>query len=103
MTLENDFDHCRHAILRVRGNLDCNDAELLHRWAAKGLGLVWRSTREIPAELLSGALVTALDDYAIADYDTRVVYSQRRNMPAKVRFFIEHLKQVYVAPGYWAM
>jgi len=90
VTLENDFDHCRHAILRVRGNLDCNDAELLHRWAAKGLGLVWRSTREIPAELLSGALVTALDDYAIADYSTRVVYPQRRNIPAKVRLLIEH-------------
>jgi len=89
--------------LRVRGNLDCNDGELLHRWAAEGLGLAWRSTWEIQAELLSGALVTVLDDYAIADYDIRAVYPQQRNVPAKVRFFIEHLKQVYAAPGYWVM
>jgi hypothetical protein len=31
------------------------------------------------------------------------VYPQQRNVPAKVRFFIEHLKQVYAAPGYWVM
>jgi DNA-binding transcriptional LysR family regulator len=89
--------------LRVRGNLDCNDGELLHRWAGEGLGLAWRSTWEIQAELLRGDLVTVLDDYAIADYDIRAVYPQQRNLPAKVRFFIEHLKQVYAAPGYWVM
>jgi DNA-binding transcriptional LysR family regulator len=87
--------------IRVRGNLDCNDGELLHRWASEGLGLAWRSTWEIQAELASGALVTVLDKYALADYDVRAVYPQQRHIPAKVRFFIEHLKQVYATPGYW--
>jgi DNA-binding transcriptional LysR family regulator len=87
--------------IRVRGNLDCNDGELLHRWAAEGLGLAWRSTWEIQAELASRKLVTVLDEYALADYDIRAVYPQQRNVPAKVRFFIEHLKQVYATPGYW--
>jgi DNA-binding transcriptional LysR family regulator len=87
--------------IRVRGNLDCNDGELLHRWAAEGLGLAWRSTWEIQAELARGELVTVLDKYAIADYDIRAVYPHQRHVPAKVRFFIEHLKTVYATPGYW--
>jgi DNA-binding transcriptional LysR family regulator len=87
--------------VRVRGNLDCNDGELLHRWAAEGLGLAWRSTWEIQSELASGALVTVLDKYALLDYDIRGVFPQQSHVPAKVRFFIEHLKRVYAAPGYW--
>lgn len=71
-------------MLQVRGNLDCNDGELLHRWTAEGLGLAWRRGRS-RLELLSGALVV-LDDYAIADYDIGAVYPQQRNVPAKVRF-----------------
>ncbi|MDB5959009.1 MAG: LysR family transcriptional regulator, partial [Massilia sp.] len=35
--------------VRVQGNLDCNDGELLHRWASEGIGLAWRSTWEIQA------------------------------------------------------
>jgi len=43
------------------------------------------------------------NDYAIADYDMGAVPPQQRNAPTKVRFFIEHFEQVYVAPGYWVM
>jgi len=85
----------------VRGKLDCNDGELLHRWACEGLGLAWRSTWEIEAELARGELVTVLDEYALADYDIRAFYPQQRYVPARVRFFIEHLRQVYAAPDYW--
>ena len=86
---------------RVRGNPDCNDGEMLHRWACEGLGLAWRSTWEIQAELARGELVTVLDDYALPDYDIRAVYPQQRHIPAKVRFFVEHLKRIYADPAYW--
>jgi DNA-binding transcriptional LysR family regulator len=85
----------------VRGTIDCNDGELLHRWACEGLGLAWRSTWEIQAEVARGELVTVLDEYALPDYDIRAFHPQQRYVPARVRFFIEHLKQVYAPPGYW--
>lgn len=88
--------------IRVRGNLDCNDGELLHRWSLEGLGLAWRSTWEIQRELNSGALVTVLDEYALPHYDVVAVYPQQRHVPAKVRLFIDHLKQIYARPGYWS-
>ncbi len=88
--------------IRVAGNLDCNDGELLHRWSLEGLGLAWRSTWEIQRELSSGELVTVLDDYALPHYDIMAVYPQQRHVPAKVRLFIEHLKTLYAQPDYWS-
>jgi len=87
--------------VKVEGNLDCNDGELLHRWVSEGLGLGWRSTWEIQKQLQSGELVTVLDDFALPAYDILAVYQQQKHLPAKVRFFIEHLKKIYAKPGYW--
>lgn len=87
--------------IKVNGNLDCNDGELLHRWACESLGLAWRSTWEIQSELASGQLITVLDDYALDNYDIMAVYPQQRHLPAKIRFFIDMLKAVYAQPGYW--
>lgn len=87
--------------VKANGNLDCNDGELLHRWACEGLGLAWRSTWEIESQLASGALITVLDKFALPDYDIMAVYPKPKHLPAKVRFFIDALKGIYARPGYW--
>jgi DNA-binding transcriptional LysR family regulator len=87
--------------IKVAGNLDCNDGELLHRWACEGLGLGWRSTWEIQSELVSGQLITVLDEFALDNYDIMAVYPQQRHLPAKIRFFIDALRSIYAMPGYW--
>ena len=87
--------------VRVDGDLDCNDGELLYGWVKQGLGVGWRSTWEIQSELKRGELVTVLDDYAVPSYDIQAVYPQQRYLPAKVRHFIDYLKAIYNAPGYW--
>ena len=91
----------RPVSVQVQGKLDCNDGELLHRWACEGLGLAWRSTWEIEVQLARGDLVTVLDDFALPDYDIRVVYPRQSHVPAKVRFFVDYLKQVYAGNAYW--
>ncbi|WP_068639144.1 LysR family transcriptional regulator [Thauera butanivorans] len=87
--------------VRVEGDLACNDGELLFDWVKQGLGVGWRSTWEIQAELRRGELVTVLDDFAAPSYDIQAVYPQQRYLPAKVRHFIDYLKAVYNQPGYW--
>ncbi len=87
--------------VKISGNLDCNDGELLHRWACEGMGLAWRSTWEIESQLASGELITVLDDYALPDYDICAVYMQQSHLPIKVRLFIDTLKEIYAQPGYW--
>ncbi len=90
------------ATVRVSGNLDCNDGELLHRWMSEGLGLGWRSTWEIQRQLAAGELETVLDEYALPDYDILAVYPQQRYVPARVRYFIDYLKEIYAQPDYWS-
>lgn len=85
----------------VAGSLDCNDGELLHRWVTEGLGIGWRSTWEIQAQLARGELITVLDEFALPDYDILAIYPGQRHVPAKVRVFIDHLKRLYAQPDYW--
>ena len=87
--------------VRAEGDLACNDGELLYGWVKQGLGVGWRSTWEIQAELKRGELVTVLDEFAVPSYDIQAVYPQQRHLPAKVRRFIEHLRASYNRPGYW--
>ena len=90
------------ATVRVAGNLDCNDGELLHRWVSEGYGLGWRSPWEIQRQLANGELETVLDEFALPDYDILAVYPQQRYVPAKVRYFIDYLKKIYAQPDYWS-
>ena len=87
--------------VRVDGDLACNDGELLYGWVKQGLGVGWRSTWEIQAELKRGELVTVLDEFAVPSYDIQAVYPQQRYLPAKVRHFIDYLKAIYNREGYW--
>ena len=87
--------------VKVSGNLACNDGEQLFSWGAQGVGLGWRSTWEIQGELRRGELVTVLDEFALPDYDIQAVYPQQRYLPAKTRFFIDYLREIYNSPGYW--
>ncbi|MEJ7808593.1 MAG: LysR family transcriptional regulator [Telluria sp.] len=87
--------------IRAEGNLNCNDGELLHRWASESLGLAWRSSWEIQAQLASGELITVLDEFALPQYDIMAVYPQQRHLPAKVRFFIDMLREIYAGKDYW--
>ena len=91
----------RLTAVRVDGDLACNDGELLYTWVKQGLGIGWRSTWEIQAELKRGELVTVLDDFAAPSYPIQAVYPQQRYLPAKVRHCIDYLRDVYNQPGYW--
>ncbi|WP_159875179.1 LysR family transcriptional regulator [Aquitalea denitrificans] len=87
--------------LRVAGRQECNDGAVLHDWAVQGLGLAWRSLWEVKDDLSEGRLVTVLDQFASPDYPVYAVVPQRRFLPARVRHFIDHLRQTYTAAGYW--
>jgi DNA-binding transcriptional LysR family regulator len=94
-------DKGKHVSFKVGGNLQCNDGEVLTRWAIAGEGLAWRSAWEVSEEVKRGRLVTALDDFAFPGNNIYAVYTERRLLPAKVRFFIEFLRKAFGDPPYW--
>jgi DNA-binding transcriptional LysR family regulator len=87
-------------LVKVAGALQCNDGSVLHDWALAGRGLAWRSVWEVGDDLRAGRLDAVLDDYAAPPLAIQAVFPQRQ-MPLRLRLFIDHLKARYGAAGYW--
>ena len=87
--------------MKVSGNMECNDGEVLHQWALAGKGLARRSLWEVGSEIESGQLVSVLDEYAVPGNDIYAVFAQRRHLPLRIRVFVDFLRRAYAAPDYW--
>lgn len=87
--------------VRPRGPLDCTDGQVLYEWCCAGLGLAWRSTWEVQADLDAGRLVTVLDDYAAPPNGIYAVFPSARHLPRRVRAWVDFLKEHYGQPGFW--
>ena len=87
--------------VKVGGTLECNDGVVLHEWALAGKGLAWRSLWEVGADIAAGRLMTVLDDFAAPPVGIYAVFPQRRQLPLRVRLFIDLLRQTYSEPQYW--
>ena len=88
-------------IIKVGGRLECNDGAVLHDWALAGRGLAWRSWWEVGADVEAGRLVTLLDEFAAPPLGIHAVFAQRRQLPLRVRLFIDLLKARYGQADYW--
>ena len=88
--------------LRPRGRLDCSDGQVLHDWCRAGLGIAWRSTWEVEAEIASGALVSLLEDFRAPPNGIYAVFAQRKHLALRVRLWIDFLKHTYGDAAYWA-
>jgi DNA-binding transcriptional LysR family regulator len=88
--------------LRPSGRLDCSDGQVLHDWCLRGLGLAWRSTWEVEAEVASGALQVVLEDYAAPPNGIFAVFPSAKHLPLRVRLWIDFIKHSYGDPKYWS-
>jgi DNA-binding transcriptional LysR family regulator len=87
--------------LRPPGRLNCTDGQVLHEWCLAGLGLAWRSTWEVSADLRAGRLVTVLDTFSAPPNGIFVVFPSAKHLPLRVRLWIDFIKATYGAPDYW--
>ena len=87
--------------LRPSGRLDCSDGQVLHDWCLQGMGLAWRSTWEVEADLSAGRLVTVLDTFAAPPNGVFAVFPQRKHLPLRVRLWIDFVKDAYKDPSFW--
>jgi len=87
--------------LRPSGRLDCSDGQVLHGWCLQGLGIAWRSTWEVEAEVADGRLQIVLDDFAAPPNGIYAVFPQRKHLPLRVRLWIDFIKHSHGDPAYW--
>ena len=92
-----------HELLHLRpgGPLDCSDGQVLHDWCLAGLGIAWRSTWEVEAEIARGTLVAVLEEFAAPPNGIYAVFPQRKHLALRVRLWIDFLKHHYGLPGFW--
>jgi DNA-binding transcriptional LysR family regulator len=88
--------------LRPSGRLDCSDGQVLHDWCAQGLGIAWRSTWEVEAEVAGGQLRTVLDDFAAPPNGIYAVFPHAKHLPLRVRLWIDFIKHHFGEPDYWS-
>lgn len=86
---------------KVAGTFECNDGAVLHEWARAGHGLAWRSLWEVGQDLKEGSLTSVLDAWQAPPMGIYAVFPQRRQLPLRVRLFIDLLKDTYSRESYW--
>jgi len=89
--------------LKPGGPLDCSDGQVLHDWCLAGMGIAWRSTWEVEAEVTQGTLTAVLEEFAAPPNGIHVVFPQRKHLALRVRLWIDFLKHNYSQPGFWKL
>ncbi|BDC44021.1 LysR substrate-binding domain-containing protein [Paraburkholderia terrae] len=77
--------------VRINGNLTTNDGEIAVKWALEGHGVLMRAEWDINEYLADGRLVQVLPGYETPGADIFAVYSQRHQMSARIRTFVDFI------------
>jgi len=88
--------------LRVSGNLQVNNSEVLRQAALAGLGIVLLPVWCVAEELAAGKLCRVLPQWEATpttfDHCIYAVYQRSRHVPPKIRAFVDFLAQALRAP-----
>lgn len=83
--------------VRVHGRRSADDAEIVHRWALAGHGIICKSALDVHAHIQSGALVHLLQDWEGIAMPVHAVLPSGRFLPARVRAFVDFLAEKMAA------
>jgi len=81
------------ASLRVTGSMRANFGEPLRHAALLGQGISMHPYYMLERDILEKRLCVVLPDYAPIGLDIYAVYPSRRNLPGRVRLFLEFLRE----------
>ncbi len=87
--------------LRVAGNMDANNGEVLREWCLAGQGLAFKSTWEIAEDLNAGRLKIVLPAFPPIGHAIYALYPQNRILSSRVRVFIDFLAETYGPTPPW--
>ena len=96
----------RHRALAVRGRLRTDDKDCMRDAALAGAGIVHIASWLVSEDVAAGRLVPLLQDFGPppARAPERAIHAVRmpgRSHAAKLRLFIDHLRETFGAEPYW--
>ena len=84
--------------VKVRGLVESNDGQVLRAAALDGMGILVQPKYILYEDLVSGRLVSVLDEWDLPRLTINIAFQSRRHMSAKVRtfvdFLVEHFKHM---------
>lgn len=90
-----------HRSVRVSGSMRSNFGESLRHAALLGQGISMHPIYMVADDIETGRLTVVLPDYRPTGLDIYVVYPSRRNMPGRVRLFIDFLRARFQSTAEW--
>ncbi|MCG9755809.1 LysR family transcriptional regulator [Shewanella insulae] len=85
--------------IKPRGNIKVNNSEVIRRLLLDGMGIALMPRYLVEEELASGSLVPVLSDYQAPTHGIYALTPERQHMPARLRVFIDFLKQALAERG----
>ena len=86
--------------VRVRGTIRANYGEPLRHAALLGQGISMHPTYMVKQDLTAGRLQTVLPAYQPVGVDIYAVFPSRKNLPVRVRTFLDFLTQWFRRPDW---
>jgi DNA-binding transcriptional LysR family regulator len=87
--------------VRVSGTMRCNFGEPLRHAAILGHGISMHPTYMVAQDIQEKRLKVVLPDYRPTGLDIYAVYPSRRNMPGRVRLFVDFLRERFQHTAEW--
>jgi len=88
------------ASITVVPKMETNDGQIVRAAALAGLGILVQPMYIIYDDIVSGRLVSVLDDWRLPSLTINIAFQSRRYMPAKTRLFIDFLLEEFEAQQY---
>ncbi|WP_422650844.1 LysR family transcriptional regulator [Cupriavidus sp. H18C1] len=83
-----------HAAMPMAGAVTVNNGAAYEAAAVAGLGIIQVPATAMQARLAAGELVEILPDFAPPPMPIALLYAQRRNLPRRVRVFMDWIAQI---------
>ncbi|WP_309643603.1 LysR family transcriptional regulator [Phenylobacterium sp.] len=77
--------------VKVSGDRDANDGDLLRRWALEGRGVALKSAWDVADDIAAGRLEPLLTAFCPHDVDLQLVFPPGRGRPRRVTALADHL------------
>ncbi|MEO5766572.1 MAG: LysR family transcriptional regulator, partial [Casimicrobiaceae bacterium] len=90
----------REQDVRIAGPVHANNGQLLCALAVAGMGITFEPDFIVAPEIREDKLVALLADFAPPSIPIQAVYPSRRHLSAKVRAFVEFLRERWARPSW---
>ncbi len=91
----------RKQTISVSGDFVTDTVDAIHGLALRGYGIARLSEFMIGNDIRKGKLIPLLEDYNQELQQIHIIYPHRQHLPAKTRYFIDYLLEIFVPTPPW--